>query len=117
MNAHLRPRECQPNGMTETDAPPDSARNRDGATIPIPIPKPYPYQPPQLPKNPASPAQNQPDTSHLNSESLAKYFHNNLYGTTRKIEKSSGQNCYQKKPNGKHTAKRIAQHEILYAES
>lgn len=68
--------------------------------------------PNQNSKNPA-----QPDTSHLNSESLAKYFHNNLYGTTRKIEKKQWAKLLPKKkkkkfePNGKHTAKRIAQDE------
>lgn len=38
MHAHLRPRECQPNGMTETDAQPDSAGNGDGTTR-EPVPK------------------------------------------------------------------------------
>jgi len=69
MHAHLRPRECQPNGMTETDAPPDSARNRDGATIPIPIPKPYPYQPPNSPKT--QPAQPKTNPTHLISTQKA----------------------------------------------
>lgn len=50
------------------------------------------HDPNQNSKNPA-----QPDTSHLNSESLAKYFHNNLYGTTRKIEKKQWAKLLPKK--------------------
>lgn len=115
MHAHLRPRECQPNGMTGTDAQIAPAGN--GCRLPGPLvlqpSSPPVLQPSTLPNlNPS-----QPDTSHLVSarKSLAKYFHNNLYGTTRKIEKSAaeassrnGQNCFAKK--GKNTETRRRTH-------